>query len=277
MRCARSGAGRFEIRPKDTQLEQRLDQEQAREYRRLQDDMTTKLRHHAFVDDRGSLHAFQYLVLPSFTPPVAWDVFRRRRRNQDDDFVLVRSCWRSDLDLEKLQTPVERLRHPYPLIPTIEVHQLTCASRELARLAAELAAMKLPVGAPASAFGCDGVTFEIAIEQPPHYIALAAKCRLSWWDKPPEGWEALAAWVQRAESIFEGAWATQGAAAPTPLRVMAIEDATARHEAQRLFHAGHYGLVAELLAEVSTREKLTPAEAKMLELALKRAGDSNAV
>ena len=56
MRCARSGAGRFEIRPKDTQQEHRLDQEQAREYCRLQDDMTTKLRHHAFVDDRGSLH-----------------------------------------------------------------------------------------------------------------------------------------------------------------------------------------------------------------------------
>ena len=137
--------------------------------------------------------------------------------------------------------------------------------------------MKLPVGAPASAFGCDGVTFEIAIEQPPHYIALAAKCRLSWWDKPPEGWEALAAWVHRAESIFETAWAAPGAAAPTPLSVIAIEDATARHEAQRLFHAGHYGRVAELLAELGTREKPTAAEAKMLELARKRAGDSNAV
>jgi len=56
-----------------------------------------------------------------------------------------------------------------------------------------------------------------------------------------------------------------------------IEDATARHEAQRLFHAGHYGRAAELLAEVGMREKLTAAEAKMLELAMKRAGDSNAV
>lgn len=253
-----------------------MDQEQAREYRRLQDDIATKLRHHAFVDDRDSLHAFQYLVLPSFTPPVAWDVFRRRSRNQDDDFVLVRSCWRSDIDLEKLQTSVERLRHPYPLIPTIEVHQLTSSSGDLASLAAELAAMRLPVGAPASVFGLDGVKFEIAIEQPPHHIALAAKCRLSWWHKPPETWEALAAWVQRAESIFDAAWANQEAAAPTPLRVMDVEDATARHEAQRLFHAGHYGRVAELLAEVGRREKLTAAEAKMLELALKRAGESDA-
>ncbi len=175
-----------------------------------------------------------------------------------------------------LQTPVERLPHPYPLIPTIEVHQLTSSSGELASLAAELAAMRLPVGPPASVFGPEGVTFEIAIEHPPHYIALAAKCRLSWWHKPPEEWEALAAWVQRAESIFDAAWANQEAAAPTPLRVMDVEYATARHEAQRLFHAGHYGRVAELLAEVGRREKLTTAEAKMLELALKRAGDSDA-
>ena len=57
-----------------------------------------------------------------------------------------------------------------------------------------------------------------------------------------------------------------------PLRIKAIDDAAARHEAQRLFHAGQYSRVAEVLAEVGTREKLTPAEAKMLELALKRAG-----
>lgn len=233
-----------------------------------------KLRHHAFVDDLNAHHVFQYLILPSFTPPIAWDVFRRRRRGHEDEFVLVRSTWRSDLDLEKLRSPVERLRHPYPLLPSLEVHQLSASSSELERLAVELAALRFPIGAPPSVGGVDGVTFEVAIEQPPHYIALAAKCRLSWWHKPPVEWEGLATWVQRAESIFESAWVARGTAAPTPLSIKAIDDAAARHQAQRLFHAGDYGRVAELLAEVGTREKLTPAEEKMLELALKRAGGS---
>lgn len=231
-----------------------------------------KLRHHAFVDDHNAQHVFQYLILPSFTPPIAWDVFRRRRRGYDDDFVLVRSVWRSDLDLEKLRSPVERLRHPYPLVPSLEVHQLSAPSAELARLAAELAALRFPIGAPPSVGGVDGVTFEVAIEQPPQYISLAAKCRLSWWREPPVEWEGLGAWVQRAEAVFESAWAARGASAPTPLSIEAIDDAAARHEAQRLFHAGQYGRVAEVLAEVGKREKLTPAETKMLELALKRAG-----
>jgi hypothetical protein len=156
------------------------------------------------------------------------------------------------------------------------VHQLTSASGELARLAAELAALRLPIGAPPSVGGVDGVTYEVAIEQPPHYIALAAKCRLSWWGKPPVEWAGLAEWVHGAEAVFESAWAARGASAPTPLRIKAIDDAAARHEAQRLFHAGQYGRAAELLAEVGTREKLTPAETKMLELALKRAGSGPA-
>ena len=120
--------------------------------------------------------------------------------------------------------------------------------------------------------GVDGVTYELAIEQPPHFIPFAAKCRLSWWAELPHEWTALTAWLQRAETVFESAWATRGDAAPMPLRIRAIDDAAARHEAQRLFHAGQYGCAAELLAEVNTRETLTPAETKMLELALKRAG-----
>jgi hypothetical protein len=249
-----------------------VEQEQVREYGRLQDDIIAKLRHHAFVDGLDAHHVFQYLILPSFTPHISWDVFRRRRRDHEDDFVLVRSAWRSDLELEKLRSPVERLRHPYPLVPSVEVHQLNAASGELAQLAAELATLRLPIGAPPSVGGIDGVTYEIAIEQPPHYIALTAKCRLSWWHKPPVEWEGLAAWVQRAEAVFQPAWAARGSTAPTPLRITAIDDAAARHEAQRLFHAGQYGRVAEMLAEVGTREKLTPAETKMLELALNRAG-----
>jgi len=249
-----------------------LDREQVGEFGRLWDDIVPKLRHHAFVDGLAAGHVFQYLVLPSFTPPVAWDVFGRRRRGHEDDLVLVRSSWRSDLDLEKLRSPVERLAHPYPLVPTVEVHRLSAAPGELERLAGELAALRLVIGAPAGIFGVDGVNYEVALHQSPHHSAMAAACRLSWWERTPAGWEELAAWVRRAEAVFESAWAARGPAAPAPLRIQAIDDAAARHEARGLFHAGQYGRAAELLAEVATREALTPAEARMLELALKRAG-----
>jgi hypothetical protein len=245
-----------------------LEQEQIREYGRLQHDVTTKLRQHAFIDDMDAWHVFQYLILPSFAPPVAWDVFRR---GHQDEHLLIRTACRSDVDLEKLRTPVERLRHAYPLVPTVEVHQLNATSSDLVRLGAELAALEFPIGAPATACGTDGVMYEVAVEQP-SLLMLSARCRLSWWHKPPTEWAGLAAWTQRAETVFESAWAARGDAAPTPLQNKGIDDAAARNEAQRLFHAGHYGRVAELLAEIGSRETLTCAEAKMLELALKRAG-----
>jgi hypothetical protein len=250
-----------------------MELERVHEYGRLRDDIVRKLRHCAFVEE--GRHVFQYLILPSFTPPISWDVFRQRRRDHEDDFVLVRSAWRSDLDQERLRSPVERLRHPYPLVPTIEVHLLKAPSNDLATLASEVNALSLPIGAPPRVGGVDGVTYEVAIEAAP-FCFFAAKCRLSWWHKPPAEWHELAAWLHRAEAVFGAAWEGQGDAAPTPLRIKAIDDAAARHEAQRLFHAGHYGRVAEVLAEVATREKLTAAESKMLELALKRAGGASA-
>ena len=123
------------------------------------------------------------------------------------------------------------------------------------------------------------MTFEVAIEQPPAYLSFAAKCRVCWWVRPPDAWSALGDWVKRAEQVFESAWTIRGDAASLPAQIEIIDDAAARHKAQRLFHEGHCGRVAELLSEVAQQEPLTAAELKMLELALKRAkrteNDSN--
>jgi hypothetical protein len=205
---------------------------------------------------------------------IAWDVFRRRRKDQPNEYILIRSCWRSDIDREKFCTPVERLRHPYPLVPTIEVHELPTPSTELEDLARDLGVLELPIGAVPTVGGLDGVTFEVAIEQPPDHIAFSARCRLSWWCEPPAAWSELRTWSRRAEVVFEVAWSARGNAASVPLQVRAVDDSAMRHEAQRLFHQGHYGRTAELLVDISSRTTLTPTESKMLELSLKRIGNS---
>ncbi len=50
----------------------------------------------------------------------------------------------------------------------------------------------------------------------------------------------------------------------------AIDMVVTRQEARRQFLAGHYARATELLMDVASREKLTPSEGKMLELALKQ-------
>lgn len=130
------------------------------------------------------------LVLPAFTPTIAWDVFRRPRLGHSDDFILVRTTWRSDLDSEKVRTPVERLRHSRPLQPTIELNLLSVPSAELEQLSKELAELKLPIGAASHSYGIDGTFYEIAIDQSSVYSS-SAKCRLSWWHTPPAQWPGV--------------------------------------------------------------------------------------
>jgi len=249
-----------------------LELELSYESERLRREVTAKLRLHAYIDDQSARHVLQYLILPSFEPCVAWDVFRQRSEGHPDRHILLRSSWRSDLDEEKLDTPAERLRHPYPLVPTVEIHELPVPSEELERLANELAAVMLPLGASTAVLGMDGTSFEVAIEQESRSFASVAKCRLSWWHEPPSEWSELGAWARRVESVFESAWSGGGNARTIPVHIPVIDDAAGRHEAQRAFHSGLYGRAAELLADIGTREKLTAAEEKMLEIALRRAG-----
>jgi hypothetical protein len=243
-----------------------MDPEQVREYGSLEDAVTRKLRHHVYIDDSHLHHVFQYLILPSFEPSIAWDVFRQWSQELPDKHVLIRTCWRSDLDQEKLRTPVERTRHPYPLTPTIEVHELMASSGELEQLAHHLEELELPIGATRGVIGCDGVTFEVAIET----NARSARCRLSWWCEPPEAWRGLRGWISRAEDVFETAWLARTNASERRLQVVTVNDEAARVEARRLFREGHYGRVTELLVEIAARAPLSPAETKMLEMSLQR-------
>lgn len=251
-----------------------MDAEQIQELCYLQDKIITKLRHHAYIKEESARHVFQYLILPSFTPPIAWDVFSRIRRGHSNEFILLRTSWRSDLDAEKMRNPTERLRHEYPFIPTIELHLLPVPSVELEQLAKDLKQISLPIGAQPNVFGIDGTSFEIAIEQPPLYMVLTAKCRLSWWHETPPEWKPLQEWVTRAEDVFESAWSIQSnTAVSVPYVITAIDDTASRHKARLLFHEGKYLQAAELFAEVATRESLSTVETKMLEMAVKRAGN----
>jgi hypothetical protein len=189
-----------------------MEDEQIREFRRVQDEVLQKLRRHAFVEDCAARHVFQYLTFPAFTSPVAWDVFTRRRKGYSQEYLLLRSCWRKDIDAEKFRSPTERLKFPSSFKPTIEIHEVAVPALVLQEITQSLGDLSLPLAAPIAAFGVDGVNFELAIEQPNR--TLAAKCRLSWWHKPPEAWQPLTKWLERVVPIFDNAWSFGGKALP---------------------------------------------------------------
>lgn len=152
-------------------------------YSLLQVEVLLKLRCHRYIDGQiKGMHVFQYLILPSFEPLQAYDVFER-----GGTMSLYKTTWRSDVDSKKWIVPAEQLQQPQPLQPTISVQSLGVCAGALSELSRELCALKLPIGPPAAHFGCDGTSYEIAIGQ----FAMSARCRLSWWMPPPGEWDEL--------------------------------------------------------------------------------------
>lgn len=249
-----------------------MDSESAFQFHLLERDAINRLRAHAFIDDRNAHHVFQYFVVPSFTPAVSWDVFQRRRIGAENEYVLYRSCWRRDVDLEKFCAPSDQMRSLYPASPTIDVHRIGIDSPQLEAVGMALRVIAIPIGARDPFGGVDGVTYEVALEQPPHYFASPAKCRVSWWHEPPAEWQSLHDWSREVGRTFESFWAAHPELCVPETSIAVIDDAKSRAEAQQHFHKKNYARAAEILADVATRETLTAAERKMLEMAIGRMG-----
>src|ERR1700743_638125 len=69
---------------------------------------------------RGFREIYSLWTKPSFTPSSRCTICAPTRLDEGKSPFAEYSIWRSDLDLEKFVTPVERLRHPRDLAPTIE-------------------------------------------------------------------------------------------------------------------------------------------------------------
>jgi hypothetical protein len=128
----------------------------------------------------------QFITLPAFTPNESLEIFRRWTRDRKQEHLLVRTIWRLDLDSAKLETPVERLRHPRPLVPTIENEMRPIPESAVQEIEEMLGAITVPLQIRQAHVGCDGVSYELRVG------SSFTETSVRWWYKPPEGWEPLA-------------------------------------------------------------------------------------
>jgi hypothetical protein len=169
------------------------------ELRSLQVDVAAQLRRQAWIVAPTARHILQYLTLPAWAPVVAWDLYDVPSENGPGRLALVRSCWRQDLDMEKLHSPVERLKQPRPLVPTVEISELRPDQKALARLIAALAHIAIPPAPSSRWVTLDGIRFELAISTPNEH-------RLTWVGGLSEEAPELAAWLENVETLFAASW-----------------------------------------------------------------------
>jgi hypothetical protein len=106
-------------------------------------------------------HVFSLWILPSFTPSSRWTVYSPSPFRKGKSPFASCTVWRSDLDLEKFKSPVERLRHPKDLAPTIEDDLVWLTGYDIEDFVQRIRGISIPffLGS-ASVVGCDGTRFE---------------------------------------------------------------------------------------------------------------------
>ncbi len=130
---------------------------------------------------------FRLFVWPAFWNRLGWEVWRNNRDGPTGTAVLT--TWRVDIDGPKFRSPVERLRYPRPMRPTIEVTRITIDGDWLQSRIETLRALSIAAMPLHDTIGLDGVTYEL------HFNAGFFHGRYEWFVHPSGGWEPLGEWM----------------------------------------------------------------------------------
>jgi hypothetical protein len=167
-----------------------------REFQSLREAARQQLRD---VPKSGSYrHVFSFWVTPSFAPAYRCTVHAPLPFAKGKQPFASFTIWRSDFDSGKLRTPVERLRHPKDLSPTIEDDTLWLTDAEVEDMQQRIRGISVPLYlGPATVVGCDGTGFEFRCDE----IFYGAS--LHWWEDQPSEWRPFTAVVVQIASEFE--------------------------------------------------------------------------
>jgi hypothetical protein len=157
------------------------------------------LRSGAFVEDEGR-PSWRFVILPSFQNSIAWEVRSLPVPGKPAQPRLFRSCWRMDLDLQAFSSPVERLKHPRPYRPTVEVGWAPIDAAEIDGLVRQFRSISVPLTVADPPIGCDGTNYELEIGD------FFCHARVAWWVRLPKEWEALGPLIAKMADLFETSW-----------------------------------------------------------------------
>jgi len=150
-------------------------------------------------------HVFSLWILPSFTPSSRWTIYSPSQSGKGKSPFAEYIVWRSDLDVEKFGSPLERLRHPKDLTPTFENEAVWLTGDDIGNFVQRLRGISIPffLGSP-SAFGLDGTRFEF------RYDELFFGGSLHWWEDHPLEWRPFTEVVMKIAKDLQGRRTAKG-------------------------------------------------------------------
>ena len=132
----------------------------------------------------------QFLILPSFTDSIAVDIVR-----SNDELAGYVTHWRQTTDITAFATPVERLKHPTPFIPTYDSTRVDISSNQLDSLLTELTTTRINVSPTTNSISVDGTSYELSAGT--GYSGI----RLRWHNQLPQDWSVLSPVVDAFQTM----------------------------------------------------------------------------
>ena len=132
----------------------------------------------------------QFLILPSFTDSIAVDIVRT-----DDDLAAYVTFWRQTSDIEAFATPVERLKHPTPFIPSYDSSKLDISPDSLDSLMLQLSNTHVSLSDTTNSVSLDGTAYELSIGTGSSGI------RLRWQNRLPAEWSPIRPVVEHFQEM----------------------------------------------------------------------------
>lgn len=156
------------------------------------------------------IKVFRLAIFPSFTNMFSWEIIERKTRkatphdaravspfHEGGGFQLVRTVWRMDTDVEKFRSPIERMRYPRSLTPTLEQTHWPAPSANVQEWLGSFSSIKLPALITSNSFGLDGTSYEFSFGDGFLWATY------HWWDKAPDKWKELEDRFQATIRDFE--------------------------------------------------------------------------
>lgn len=161
-----------------------MDKEHFEEWGRLRDSTLNILR--AGICKHG-IRLLHLLAIPTFGPSISYEINKSQKRHEPPSYYLTSTLWRYDIDVAKFDSPIERLRHPQSLPPTLEIQSFEVADEFVNCTIDKFKAISIPMLINTNALGLDGTSYEIGLGEGLIWS------RFHWWGNPPSEWQQLGA------------------------------------------------------------------------------------
>src|SRR2546423_4785068 len=137
-----------------------MDPEQSKEWSNFEQQALDLVRKGNVPDEVGVFHLFQIVILPSFDPAMSWEVYRKTSRSGEQKYFVINTRWRRDTDIKRFETPMERLKHPHKLLPTLETMKVELPINLVELFLDRLKSVTISAYIDARSMGTDGIRYE---------------------------------------------------------------------------------------------------------------------